>query len=47
METLKLCKKNFNGSKIEYLNPLTKNYCYDDDDFADPFDDNDTDGWEY
>ena len=24
-----------------------KIYLYDDDDFADPFDDNDTDGWEY
>ena len=24
-----------------------KVYFYDDDDFADPFDDNDTDGWEY
>ena len=46
METLKLCKKT-NGFKIEYLNSLTKNYCYDDDDFADPFDDNVTDGWEY
>ena len=24
-----------------------KIYLYDDDDFADPFEDNDTDGWEY
>ena len=24
-----------------------KIYFYDDDDFADPFDDNNTDGWEY
>lgn len=28
-------------------NNNTKIYFYDDDDFADPFDDNDTDGWEY
>ena len=37
-----LKKELFNSTKI-----YQKIYLYDDDDFADPFDDNDTDGWEY
>ena len=32
----------FNSTKI-----YQKIYLYDDDDCCDPFDDNDTDGWEY
>lgn len=33
-----------NNNKIKIYGKI---YLYDDDDFADPFDDNDTDGWEY
>lgn len=41
----------FNQFNLERGGLLCSNnakiYLYDDDDFADPFDDNDTDGWEY
>ncbi len=44
-------QQQFNKFNLErgglLCNNKTKIYLYDDDDFADPFDDNDTDGWEY
>lgn len=55
MRQQQFIKTNFNQFNLERGGLLCNNnakiyqkiYLYDDDDFADPFDDNDTDGWEY
>lgn len=54
MRQQQFIKTNFNQFNLERSWLLCNNtkicgkiYLYDDDDFADPFDDNDTDGWEY
>lgn len=55
MKQQQFIKTNFNQFNLERSWLLCNNntkiygkiYLYDDDDFADPFDDNDTDGWEY
>ena len=56
MRQQQFIKTNFNQFNLERGGLLCSNnntkiygkiYFYDDDDFADPFDDNDTDGWEY
>ena len=55
MRQQQFIKINFNQFNLERswllcndkIKIYQKVYFYDDDDFADPFDDNDTDGWEY
>ena len=56
MRQQQFIKTNFNQFNLERSWLLCNNnnikiygkiYLYDDDDCCDPFDDNDTDGWEY